>query len=104
MKCKMMSLTTKLRNDTSQELTIRLSSSLFLKKIQTFSCGKIKSSLKELLKLTGKDSLSAICCKRQINEANPLSGYIVENGFVAKLFSMLNVDVDSQTVTKSTNR
>ena len=33
-----------------------------------------------------------------------LSGYLVENGFVSKLFSMLNVEIDSQTVGKSTNR
>ena len=33
-----------------------------------------------------------------------LSGYSVENGFVSKLFSMMNVDIDSQTITKSTNR
>ena len=33
-----------------------------------------------------------------------LSGYAVENGFVSKLFSMMNVDIDSQTVSKSTNR
>ena len=33
-----------------------------------------------------------------------LSGYIIENGFVSKLFSMMNVDIDSQTVSKSTNR
>ena len=32
------------------------------------------------------------------------SGYSVENGFVSKLFSMMNVDIDSQTITKSTNR
>ena len=30
--------------------------------------------------------------------------YFVENGFVSKLFSMMNVDIDSQTITKSTNR
>ena len=32
------------------------------------------------------------------------SGYIIENGFVAKLFSMMTVELDSQVVTKSSNR
>ena len=30
--------------------------------------------------------------------------YIPENGFAAKLFSMLGVEVDSQTVTKNNNK
>ena len=32
------------------------------------------------------------------------AGYIVENGFVAKLFSMLTVEVDSQVVSKNNNK
>ena len=32
------------------------------------------------------------------------SGYAVENGFAAKLFSMLTVEVNSQVITKNLNR
>ena len=32
------------------------------------------------------------------------TGYIVENGFAAKLFSMLTVEVDSQVVSKNNNK
>ena len=31
-------------------------------------------------------------------------GYTVDNGFAAKLFSMMSVEIDSQTVSKSFNR
>ena len=31
-------------------------------------------------------------------------GYIPENGFAAKLFSMLSVEIDSQTVSKNYNK
>ena len=30
--------------------------------------------------------------------------YIVENGFAAKLFSLMSVEIDSQTVSQSNNR
>ena len=97
MKIKMTKLISKSQNDTFLGLTMHLYWNLFSKKIQTFSCAKIRLSLKALLKSIGKFQF-----KNSIH--NNLSGYIVENGFVAKLFSMLNVDLDSQTVTKSTNR
>ena len=87
----------KSQNDISRELTMTVSWSLFLKKIQTYSCGKIRSSLEALSNLTGigndKDNYDIF-----------FSGYTIENGFVSKLFSMMNVDIDSQTITKSTNR
>ena len=93
----------RLPKDTSQELTMTLSWSLFLRKIQTYSCGKIKSLFEELLKLTGANSIF-LNLNDKFRIRIRLSGYIVENGFVAKLFSMMNVDIDSQTVSKSTNR
>ena len=31
-------------------------------------------------------------------------GYVVENGFVAKLFSMATIELDSQVITKNNNR
>ena len=31
-------------------------------------------------------------------------GYTIDNGFAAKLFSMMSVEIDSQTVSKSFNR
>ena len=31
-------------------------------------------------------------------------GYTVDNGFASKLFSMMSVEIDSQTVSKSFNR
>ena len=43
----------KSRRDISHELTMTVSLSLFLKKIQIFSCGKIRSLLKGLLNLIG---------------------------------------------------
>ena len=33
-----------------------------------------------------------------------ISKDVIENGFASKLFSMMNVDLDSQIITKSTNR
>ena len=32
------------------------------------------------------------------------AGYVVENGFAAKLFSMLTVEVESQVVSKNNNK
>lgn len=32
------------------------------------------------------------------------SGYVVENGFASKLFSMLTVELNSQVITKNLNR
>ena len=32
------------------------------------------------------------------------SGYVVENGFAAKLFSMATVEIESQPITKNNNR
>ena len=61
----------KSRNDISRELTMTVSWSLFLKKIQTFSCGKIKSSLEALSNLTGTDSISEIFDSK-IAESNSL--------------------------------
>ena len=31
-------------------------------------------------------------------------GYTIDNGFAAKLFSMMSVEIDSQTISKSFNR
>ena len=32
------------------------------------------------------------------------SGYIIENGFASKLFSMLTIELASQTITRNNNR
>ena len=103
MKWKTKPLISKSPKGISQELTMTLSWSLFLRRIQTYSCVKIKSLLKELLKLTGTDYISWNL-KSWLQNLIRLSGYALENGFVSKLFSMMNVDIDSQTVSKSTNR
>jgi hypothetical protein len=41
----------------------------------------------------------AIHCKVDVDE-----GYIVDNGFASKLFSMLTVEVDSQVVSSNKTR
>ena len=85
----------RINNDSVLEFVFEKDPNLFMRKNKIIIRGAIEVDRNELKRLK---------FIFEFHRLTRLSGYIIENGFVSKLFSMMNVDIDSQTVSKSTNR